>query len=416
MFSTPPKQPILPLSDPDKCWSKLKKSQQFLEPPIADSSSPHDGTKSTRIVCISDTHGKHRNIPIPKCDLLIHGGDFTKSGELSIIKDLDSYFKELQEKNVVKEVVCIAGNHDLTFQPEVYQTVWETFHPRNGPFSTEEARQSLQNCIYLEDELYSFHQQAKKDHAKKCEAPGRDEINSNDDNDNDDDTHSHEISIYGSPWSPTFGYNWAFNQDRDVIQQKWELIPKTPKLDILVTHGPPLGRGDLCRTDNRAGCLQLLRTVQDEIKPRVHVFGHIHEDGGCSFDGKTLFVNASSVNLQYRPNQPCIVLDLPHDKTLPAQLVKPQSNLDGEGVIEWLRSTVEYQKLQHSNDSRGTYEDLIPFFEKASPMLTGKDLVKDGVDCLELGCDLQMHREKNWLDLVRKLESVVLQLHFESYS
>ena len=44
--------------------------------------------------------------------MLIHGGDFTQSGELSIIKDLDSYFRELQKDNVVKKVVCIAGNHD----------------------------------------------------------------------------------------------------------------------------------------------------------------------------------------------------------------------------------------------------------------------------------------------------------------
>ncbi len=408
MFSTPPKQPILPLSDPDNCWSKLKKNQQFVNPPTIESSTPHDKTKSTRIVCISDTHGKHRSIPIPACDLLIHGGDFTKSGEVSIIKDLDSFFLELQEKKLVKEVVCIAGNHDLTFQPEVYQEVWETFHPRSGPLSTEEARQSLQNCVYLEDQLYSFRPPCSSN-AKKLDA-GDEKTNSNDEN-----HHDHELSIYGSPWSPTFGYNWAFNQDRDVIQQKWDLIPKDQDIDILITHGPPLGRGDLCRTGNRAGCLELLRTVQNDVKPRIHVFGHIHEDGGVSYDGQTLFVNASSVNLQYRPNQPCIVLDLPHDKTLPPQIVKPQSNLDGEGVIEWLKNQVENQKTQNRNQST-TYEELIPFFENASPLLTGKDLVKDGIDCLELGCDLQMHREKNWLQLVRKLESVVLQLHYDSYA
>lgn len=410
MFSTPPRQAILPVSDPDRCWSKLEKSQQFLNPPSIHSSSRHDGTKkSTRIVCISDTHGKHRSIPIPSCDLLIHGGDFTQSGELSIIKDLDSYFLELQKDNVVKKVVCIAGNHDMTFHPEIYEHVWQTFHPRNGPFSTDEARQSLQNCIYLEDESYSFYPSNTDNGAKKLDT-GDDEIDSNDDN------HGNELCIYGSPWSPTFGYSWAFNQDRDVIQKKWDLIPKDRDVDILITHGPPLGRGDLCRTDNRAGCLELLRTVQNDIKPRIHVFGHIHEDGGVSFDGQTLFVNASSVNLKYRPNQPCIVLDLPHDKTLPAQIVKPQSNLDGEEVIQWLKNKVEKQKLQSDTKSLMKYEELIPFFENMAPLLTGKDLVKDGIDCSELGCELQMHREKNWLGLVRQLESVVLQLRVESYS
>ena len=59
-------------------------------------------------------------------------------------------------------------------------------------------------------------------------------------------------------------------------------------------HGPPLGRGDQCHHGGRAGCYDLLKAVQGKVKPRLHVFGHIHEGFGVSSDGTTtLFVNTS---------------------------------------------------------------------------------------------------------------------------
>lgn len=56
---------------------------------------------------------------------------------------------------------------------------------------------------------------------------------------------------------------------------KWDMIPSDT--DILVTHTPPVGHGDLCCTGVRAGCVELLSTVQNRVKPKYHVFGHIHE-------------------------------------------------------------------------------------------------------------------------------------------
>jgi predicted phosphodiesterase len=35
-----------------------------------------------RIVCISDTHGLHRKVAVPGGDLLIHAGDFMRTGRL----------------------------------------------------------------------------------------------------------------------------------------------------------------------------------------------------------------------------------------------------------------------------------------------------------------------------------------------
>ena len=85
------------------------------------------------------------------------------------------------------------------------------------------------------------------------------------------------MKFYGSPQQPAF-FDWAFNVERGPakIGKFGERIPADT--DVLVTHGPPLGRGDLCSSGLRAGCVDLLQHVQQRVKPKLHVFGHIHED------------------------------------------------------------------------------------------------------------------------------------------
>lgn len=44
------------------------------------------------------------------------------------------------------------------------------------------------------------------------------------------------------------------------------------------------------------------------MKPKVHIFGHIHEDFGKKKVGDTDFYNASYVNLNYKPmNEPWLI-------------------------------------------------------------------------------------------------------------
>lgn len=114
--------------------------------------------------------------------------------------------------------------------------------------------------------------------------------------------------------SPVF-CDWAFMKPRgQPIQEIWNKIPDG--IDILVTHSPPLGHGDLAISKLRAGCLNLLHTIQSRVKPRYHIFGHIHEGYGITTDGVTTFVNASSVTVQYKPSHPPIVFDLPNKESL----------------------------------------------------------------------------------------------------
>merc|ERR1711904_461224 len=82
-------------------------------------------------------------------------------------------------------------------------------------------------------------------------------------------------------------------------------------IDVLLVHGPPVGRGDLCMPHgNRAGCVDLLHEIQQRVRPKLCVSGHIHEGYGVSNDGTTTYVNASSCTHGYKASQAPLIFDL----------------------------------------------------------------------------------------------------------
>ena len=106
------------------------------------------------------------------------------------------------------------------------------------------------------------------------------------------------IRLYGSPWQPDFNM-WAFNLPRNSEEMKghWDSIPEDT--DILITHGPPFGYLDIPGGQGiRVGC-EMLRYRIDEIKPKIHVFGHIHGSAGYYYNGHTHFINASILDERY---------------------------------------------------------------------------------------------------------------------
>jgi len=188
-----------------------------------------------RIVCVSDTHGSHRYTEVPPGDILVHGGDCTLCGSLEDVEEFNRWLGTLPHKHKV----VIAGNHDGCFQEQ-----------------PAEARARITNATYLED--------------SGCTIEG--------------------LKFYGSPWTPLFG-DWAFMLAETELADKWALIPSG--LDVLITHGPPHGILDLTNRNERAGSLTLLHRVH-EVKPRLHMFGHIHEAAGRSDTVDTIFLNAST--------------------------------------------------------------------------------------------------------------------------
>lgn len=48
----------------------------------------------------------------------------------------------------------------------------------------------------------------------------------------------------------------------------------------------------------------------EQLKPLVHVFGHIHYGYGGVYDKNTLYVNTATCNERYQPINAPIVIDL----------------------------------------------------------------------------------------------------------
>jgi Icc-related predicted phosphoesterase len=131
------------------------------------------------------------------------------------------------------------------------------------------------------------------------------------------------LKIWGSPWTTTFkGINpncKAFTVDtEEELTAKFSSIPDD--IDILVTHSPPYTIFDQVpyRSDYVTGCehvgsMHLFNWLHNIGRPKLHVFGHIHEGYGqllFKHEGKnTWCVNASHVNRRYKPvNKPIRII------------------------------------------------------------------------------------------------------------
>jgi len=204
-----------------------------------------------KLILISDTHNRQHDIDIPNGDILIHAGDVSNRGLKWEVKEFLNWFSNQPHKYKI----FIAGNHDFFFEKE-HEDEIKNIIPKN--------------VIYL----------------------------------NDSGIEIESIKIWGSPVQPEF-YNWAFNRKRGKeIKKHWDLIPLGT--DILITHGPPLNILDKTVRGDIVGCEDLLNAV-NKIKPKIHVFGHIHEDYGILKKNDTTFINASILNERYRnTNDPII--------------------------------------------------------------------------------------------------------------
>ena len=211
-----------------------------------------------KIVAISDTHGFHDNVRIPKCDLLIHAGDISKFGDEAVMPS----FMDWLRKSPARETVLTCGNHDSFIQ--------ENENKYRFAFPT--------GCRLLLHE----------------------------------ETRVAGIKIFGSPWTPWF-HEWAYNfpkGDLEFARKAWSLIPDDT--EILITHGPPAGILDTSRGDferNGSGCPMLAARIKELKSLRLHVFGHIHESHGrVDKDGVT-YINASLVNSSRKPVNSHVVFD-----------------------------------------------------------------------------------------------------------
>ena len=214
-----------------------------------------------KITFISDTHAKHNQVTssLPGGDVLIHAGDISNKGYRTEIQDFIKWFSTIENYT---HKIFIAGNHDFSCQDEVS--------------AVEELLRLNPGSEYLYDDMFLIGDESA---------------------DYDD-----MVKVWGSPWQPEF-YNWAFNLPRQGAELKevWNMIPSD--VDILITHGPPYGHLDyVTYSKQNVGC-ELLRDRIDLIKPKIHVFGHIHSSYGYKFDGTTHFFNAAVLDERYNFTQ-----------------------------------------------------------------------------------------------------------------
>ena len=106
------------------------------------------------------------------------------------------------------------------------------------------------------------------------------------------------VNFWGSPVTPWFhGEHWVFNKQRHEIQNTWEKIPFGT--DVVITHGPVQYKCDYVPQDQFfAGC-QALDFKLQEVKPIIHMSGHIHEGYGWAYNGNTEFFNGSVLDGNY---------------------------------------------------------------------------------------------------------------------
>lgn len=218
------------------------------------------------IDCISDLHGHYPHLD--GGDLLIVAGDLTGTDSA---REHEKFYDWCITQEY-RKIVLIAGNHDNYL-----------FNQIGYPFSETP-------CVELLSD-------------SGCEFEG--------------------LKIWGSPWTSRFeGMNpscMAFTCDtEEELEKKWALIPDD--VDILVTHSPPNGISDMVKDSwegriANVGSKKLLHRVK-KIKPKLHVFGHVHEgygidtlEWGLDPNKQTIFVNASHVNEYYQPvNKPVRII------------------------------------------------------------------------------------------------------------
>lgn len=244
-----------------------------------------------RIVHISDSHGErfHSKIIVPDCDVLIHSGDY--SDWIGTEKELNLFLIWL-EKQPAKVKIFIAGNHDCVMDRKWADKRGDVIASMLAKQHHMDAMKIVEsyNVKYLNNSEYVYD----------------------------------GIKFWGSPYSPTFGRDWAFNADRgEKIMKHWSKIPSD--VNILITHTPVYGFLDKIsdkymkegETDNHKGCKDLLSVIQKRLtKLQLHCSGHIHDDIGLicrhvSNNRRVWFSNASVITndaqqLIFKP----IIIDL----------------------------------------------------------------------------------------------------------
>lgn len=218
-----------------------------------------------KICAISDLHGQFPEIK--ECDILFICGDIVplrmQHNTPQSFKWFEKEFIPWCEKQPVKQIYMVAGNHDFFLEDE-----------RKSKSYLTETKITL-----LYNECTSYIDGDK------------------------------EYIIWGSPNCHIFG-NWAFMYPENINREDYEKM--IDNIDFLITHDAPYGRNDVLLQEDclwadgrHIGNIPLVEVVKEK-KPKYHFTGHLHstDHNLVDYDGtKTACVSLLNENYKmvYEP-------------------------------------------------------------------------------------------------------------------
>jgi len=183
-----------------------------------------------RIWHISDTHTYHEQLTIPEdIDIVVFSGDCSNPKDAfenePQVRKFISWYKNLP----IKYKIFVAGNHDTSIEKRLV------------------TGSDFDGIIYLENEHVTIE----------------------------------GIKFFGSPNQPTFGTGWSFNKAREKLDRHWSMVDDD--VDVFIVHGPPKTILDAAYNPHNGvlencGCNALKRHLLERIKPKLCLFGHMHNN------------------------------------------------------------------------------------------------------------------------------------------
>jgi Icc-related predicted phosphoesterase len=217
------------------------------------------------IVCISDTHGEHRKLSMPtKGDILIHAGDYTKFGKKEQLVDFNDWLGTLPYKTKI----VVNGNHECN-------AMWK--HSAKSLLSNGHLliNESMEVEVDIDDD---------NDDENNDSNGSRMTVHVNGPNDkNMKKNKKQKLKIHGT------NFYWPSTDDKNPY---FDMIDSST--DIVIAHCPALGYLD---NNGFGGCPALLHTIQERVRPKLVISGHIHSASGIAKDlegSGVTFVNAAN--------------------------------------------------------------------------------------------------------------------------
>lgn len=249
--------------------------EKYLKETASDS-PPQRSTRPVKIVCVSDTHNTQPIIP--PGDILIHAGDLTEDGSFDEVQAGISWLSSHPHKFKF----FIAGNHDVLFD-DVFLQKYPTQR-----YGDDRTRHDLDwgTVEHLHDTWTTIEIPVARDDDQHSQPASASKANK---------PAVRKVTLFGSPRTLKYGV-WAFQYGAEEGEEHWtakvanmgkafQASRSRSDIDeaiILITHGPPKLYLDQ-RDFHHAGCPYLMDAIY-KLRPRLHVFGHIHTGYGVQED------------------------------------------------------------------------------------------------------------------------------------